>query len=454
MPRKAVLCTAVAALIYAAASRPANAQTLAQSLGGCGTAAPLRTIQANPSNYRSFIAGLKPGDRLLLAAGTYTAGMRLYNLNGQPNRCIVVEGPASGAPATFVGSGAWNTISLKNASYLAIRNLTLDGMSRPGDGIKAEVDSAYTHHVNLERLKITRHNNSVQTVGISTKSPAWNWVIRHVTIDNTGTGLYLGRSNGTTDFANSLIENNLVHRTLGYNMEIKHQKVRSTAAGSPGSGSTVIRRNVFDKEQGSLAGTQGRPNVLVGHWPLSGAGSNDVYQIYGNVFFGNPYESLFQAEGNVALYDNLFVNHRGPAVRIQPHNDKPRRIEIFHNTVVANKEGGIQVLGGNPAYVQRVLGNAVFAVAPLKGGLQVGNVVDAYANAGRHLNDPYAPLGTADLYPLNGALQGASLATAPLAAFLDWDRDFNGLARIAAFRGAYAGDGVNAGWQPILGVQP
>lgn len=52
--------------------------TLAQTLSGCNGAAPLRTIQATPSNYRSLIAGLIPGDRLLLAAGTYTQGLPLH----------------------------------------------------------------------------------------------------------------------------------------------------------------------------------------------------------------------------------------------------------------------------------------------------------------------------------------------------------------------------------------
>lgn len=150
MIRKAALCSALT-LLSVALAPSLTAQTLHQTLGGCGAAAPLRTIQANPSNYRTFLAGLKPGDRLLLAAGTYTAGLRLQNLNGQPGRCIAIEGPASGSPAVFVGSSAWNTVSLTNVSYFALRNLTLDGMGRPGDGVKAELNSTYAHHVNLER---------------------------------------------------------------------------------------------------------------------------------------------------------------------------------------------------------------------------------------------------------------------------------------------------------------
>src|SRR4051794_17684993 len=129
MIRKAVLGTAAAALLVSAAIQ---AQTLDQTLSGCNGAAPLRTLQATPSNYTSLISTLIPGDRLQLAAGTYTQGLNLWNKNGQPGKCIVVEGPASGSPALFTGSDAWNVVSFKNTSYVAVRNLSLDGLSKLG----------------------------------------------------------------------------------------------------------------------------------------------------------------------------------------------------------------------------------------------------------------------------------------------------------------------------------
>ena len=93
-----------------------GAQTLDETLSGCNGAAPLRTIQANPSNYRSMIAGLLPGDRLQLAAGTYTEGLNLWYKNGEPGKCIVIEAPASGTPALFTGSDSWNIVSFSDSS--------------------------------------------------------------------------------------------------------------------------------------------------------------------------------------------------------------------------------------------------------------------------------------------------------------------------------------------------
>ena len=101
---------------------------------------------------------------------------------------------------------------------------------------------------------------------------------------------------------------------------------------------TVIRDNVFAKPEGGTAEAP-RPNVLVGHFPLEGAGHDDQYVVYGNFFYQNRLESLFQGEGNVAIYGNLFVNAHGDGIRIQPHNDIPRRIDIAFNTVLARNTG-------------------------------------------------------------------------------------------------------------------
>ncbi|HEY9419981.1 MAG TPA: hypothetical protein VIW92_01075, partial [Thermoanaerobaculia bacterium] len=441
MIRKAVFRTVIAAVF--AAVPALQAQTLDQTLSGCGGVAPIRTIQAGPSTYKSLIAGLVPGDRLQLAAGTYTQGLNLWGKNGQPDKCIVIEGPASGSPAIFLGSSAWNIVSFKNSSYIAVRNLTLDGQNLPGNGVKAEGGSTYTHHILLERLDLKNFQDTVQNVGINTKSPAWNWVIRHTTITSTGTGMYFGGYTGQFEFVNSLIEHNLIYNTLGYNAEFKHQVSRNTSLGIPTTATTIIRHNVFSKAASSLSGVEARPNLLVGHWPLSGAGSSDIYQIYGNVFYQNPYESLFQGEGNLAFHDNLLVNRVGSAVRIQPHNDVPRRIEIFNNTVLATG-GGIYITGANSAYPQRVVGNAVFAATPLTGGQQSNNVTGTYAAASTYLNNPMAALGSGlDLYPKAGQLQGTAIDYSAFTGLMEWDRDFNSRSRIATYRGAYSGDGVN-----------
>jgi hypothetical protein len=439
----------------AAGYSTAPAGSLAATLSGCNGAAPLRTIQGTPSNYRSLIAGLLPGDRLLLAAGTYTGGLNLWDKNGEPGKCIVIEGPATGSPALFTGSDVRNTVSFKNSSYIAVRNLSLDGQGKGGDGVKAEATGTYAHHILIEGLSFRNFNQSYLTVGISTKCPAWNWVVRYNTITSTGTGMYFGNSDGTGETANFLVEHNLVQNTLDYNVQFKHQHNRNTSIGMPSSGTTIIRYNTFSKAASPAGGEQNGPNLLVGHWPLSGAGSSDIYQIYGNFFDQNPHEGLFQGEGNLAFHDNLLVNRTSYGVNIQPHNSVPRRIDIYNNTIVVGSGNGIRIAGADAAYTQRVVGNAVFAPTPLTGGQQSNNVTGSYAAASTYLNNPMGATGAGlDLYPKTGQLQGTAIDHSPFSGLLDWDRDFNGRARISTYRGAYSGDGVNPGWAPALAIRP
>jgi hypothetical protein len=449
---KTVVRFALATLLFAPAL---HALTLDQTIGGCGGLPPERTIQATPSTYKALLGTLKPGDRLQLAAGTYAQQLVMWNLNGQPNRCIVVEGPATGSPALFTGSSTYNTISLKNNSYLVFRNLSLDGQGKLGDGVKVESGSAYAHHVTLDNLKLRGYNSDLQRCGVSTKAKAWNFVIRRLDVQGAGVGMYLGNSSGGAEFVNSLIEHNLVTDSKLYDLQIKHQLSRDTAIGIPAAGTTVIRYNVFSKQNNAAAGADARPNVLVGHWPLSGAGSTDTYQIYGNLFWQNPVEALFQGEGNIALHDNLFVQRVfSRTIRIQKHNDLPRKIDIYNNTIVGTGEG-ILITNANPAYTQRVRGNAVFAAQPISGGQPADNVTGTYAAAGQYLNNPTGLLGsTLDLYPKTGRLQGTAIDTSFAVSLIDGSLDFNKLPRLATFRGAYSGDGVNPGWQPSLSIIP
>lgn len=427
--------------------------------GGCDGTVIQRVVAADPSNYLGLLSTLGPGDLLQLAAGTYPDGLPINDLHGEAGDCIVIAGPrpgyAPGPRAVFTGRPCCNTVSLSDSSYLVIRDLEIDGLGVEVDAVKAESPASFVHHVTLEGLYIHGHGANQQIVGINTKCPTWGWAIRRNVIEGAGTGVYLGNSDGEDEFSDGLIEHNLITGTLGYNLQIKHQNGRATGQGAPASGVTILRRNVFSKATGAAGGPDSRPNVLIGHRPLSGPGSDDDTLIYGNFFWQNPTEALLQAEGHVILYDNLMVNDAGPAVHFQAHNDVPRRVRVFHNTVVADGVG-IRVLSGDPSFEQRVVGNAAFGSPALDGGAQLDNTADAYAAAGAYLVNPEGLLtgpDRLDLFPLPGTLDDP-VDTTGLTAWPDADRDFNGTLRTGAFRGAYAGEGSNPGWLPALEIMP
>jgi hypothetical protein len=363
---------------------------------------------------------------------------------------ITISGPDTGDPALFVGRSGANTVSIVESSHVTVRNLVLDGRGLVVDGVKAEGHSAWAHHITLENLRIVNHHADQQIVGISAQCPAWGWVIRGNTIIGAGTGMYLGRWDGSGPFVAALIEHNVIIDTIGYNLQIKHQGERPRIKGMPeGKNVTIIRHNVFSKSENSARDKMARPNLLVGHWPPRGPESEDTYAIYGNFFYQNPSEALFQGEGNVAFYSNVLVNTFGDAVNVQPHNAIPRRIDVFHNTVLAAGTG-IRVSGGDPAFSQRVVGNAVFAKEPLVGGEQHANRTGSVEGAAEYLIRPYAALGELDLAPLPGKL-AASYARLPQldgTELPDVNRDFEGRAYVRPLAGAYAAG--NSTWRLML----
>jgi len=423
-------------------------------------------IVATPDTYRAQLSTLQPGDTLSLKAGVYERGLSISNLHGEAGNPIIITGPETGASAVFLGSTtqSWNTVTIRNSSYLTIQHLKLDGLDvKYIDAVSAE---GITHHITLEHLEIVRHGAHQLTVGIATRGPAWDWVIRNCKIIGAGTGMYLGNWQGNgAPFVGGLIEHNLFVDTVGYNAQIKQMNSRTYESGDPIPGmplekrKTIIRHNVFSKASQPSPPQEGsRPNLLVGHFPLSGPGSNDVYEIYGNFFYENTTEALFQGEGNIALYNNLFVNSSGDAVNIQPHNDVPRDISVFHNTVVATGSG-IRVSGVNTNFAQRVAGNAIFAGAPVPASSAVvlrDNVTATYAAASDYLVDPEGDpgLGTLDLFPLGNKLLADSMDMTAFQGFSDWNLDFNQDLRDETYRGAYAGEANNNGWVLAVDVKP
>ncbi len=342
-------------------------------LSGMAFAADYR---AGPDDYREQLRRLQPGDRLLLKSGDYRQGLPLHELSGRSGQPIIIEALNASAPLPrFIARQGANTVSLINVRYLVLRDLELDGRNLPVDAIKAEGHSHFADFITLEHLRIHDHAASQQNVGISTKCPALGWVVRNNRIERVGTGMYFGDSDGSDPFVGGVIEGNHVSHTLGYSLQIKHQKARSPDIVARHD--TVIRHNVFSK-QDALPGAHARPNVLLGHFPLEGPGSEDRYLVYGNLFLPNPTEALLQAEGRVALYDNVFINSSGDAIHIQPHNDVPRDVVIFSNTVLASGTG-IQVRRAEgTGYRQRVIANLVAANTPLLGGEGAHNVTMAY----------------------------------------------------------------------------
>ncbi len=399
--------------------------------------AQARDIPATPDTYAGLLRTLRPGDRLHLAPGVYTRGLRLHGISGTPEAPIEIRGAADGPRPRLLARNGANTISLRDARHIVIDNLDLEGLGRNADAVKAESESRYAHHITLSRLRITGHDADQLIAGISIQSPAWDWEIRDCEILGAGTGMYLGRSDGSSGLVGGVIERNVIRDTTGYNLQIKHQTRRPDAPGMPdGARQIVVRHNVFSKQANASSGKWARPNVLVGHFPDSGPGSEDTHVIYGNVFYENPGESLLQGEGNIALYNNVFVNSAGSAVSIGPHNGRPRRLAIFNNTILASG-GGLSISGVETGYIPIVLGNAVFARGVNRGWTPADNLLLRWEDAGHYLLAPYRLPPALDLSPFDALLPGTRGLPDALSALPDAELDMAGRRRSGHLGGAW-----------------
>ncbi|HGY91546.1 MAG TPA: hypothetical protein ENK43_10270 [Planctomycetes bacterium] len=360
------------------------------------TAVTAQTMTATPKDYERKIRRLKPGMTLHLQPGTYENGMRLVGLHGNPALPLRIEGEKG---VLFLARKGRNTIQLTDASYIEISSLTLDGRGLDVDGIKAGGNTKKgVHHITIEDCVIRGYGSWQFNVGISTKVPAWDWIIRRNIIDAAGTGLYLGNSDGTQAFVGGLIEGNVVKNCLGYDMQIKHQIRRDRVPGMPKDRRvTTIRYNVFLKND--VQGDKGdRPNLLVSGPPDDGPGSEDRYEIYGNLFAHNPREVLLQGAGRLRIHDNVFVDCADLAIRIRPHHEKrPLAVAIFHNTFVDVKAPWAVV--GLAAKAERLFFGNIGDSRPAGDQNIRLNVWKNKTTVRSILAAPYAPWGKKDVHP-------------------------------------------------------
>jgi hypothetical protein len=423
-------------------------------MGSAAVPTRAATFHAYPSNYEALLRSLKPGDTLSLAPGRYPR-LNLSSLNGTPEEWITIAGPSEEPPAVIEGERGHNTIEITDCSYLAIEDLLIDSRGIPGAfGISARGrEFSRTHHIRIQGNTLIGQNGGQQTDGISTKTPTWGWVIRYNKIIGAGTGLYLGDSDDTQPFVAGIIEHNLVKDTIGYNMEIKHQLSIPAIPGMPlGPTSTIIRNNVFIKnDRPSEDGD--RPNLLVGSFPDKGAGSENLYEIYGNYFVHNHREALFQGSGRLSLHDNVFIDGPDayPAIVLQKQNG-PLKVAMVYNNTIYTRGDGIQF--GSPATNGGVVaGNLVFARKGISAAdsLVSDNLAASVEDAPAYVRAPSFDPSAADFYPLPGKCQGAPIDLSVFQSDTDYTLDFNGMPKTqvrgsVVFRGAYAGEGRNPGW--------
>ncbi len=382
-----------------------------------------------PSNYTQLLHQLRAGDTLYLAPGHYRDGLSVWNLHGTSAAPIRITAQFERRRPVFLARAGHNTISIGNSQYVELQQLNIDGRGLSVDGVKCEGHAEYAHHISLLGLRITGHGADQQLVGISTKCPAWAWLVRGNEIIAAGTGMYFGEADGSAPFFNGIIEHNVIRATRGYALQIKHQYSRRQLRARPQPQTTIIRHNEF--LNGSASANAPRPSVLLGDWPPRGPGSEDRYLVYANAFIHNRAEALLQAEGRVAIYNNIFVNRHGDALVLKPHRGRVREVRILFNTIVARRTGvRIRMTATRSPDTWYFGRNIIAARVPIKGPTGRQNVTTDFHG---RLN-----LLGRDLQPRRPLRPWTPLRRARYADLVDLERDCSGAPRPLRHPGTYS----------------
>jgi hypothetical protein len=399
---------------------------------------------------------LKPGDELVLHAGTYSQTCRrAITVVGTATQPIVIRAAAAGTVIVTRPEGQMdlhNNIEIVNSSHLIIRGLRFRGGN-------IGVRFIGGHHITLEDSEIYETGNNAIAMNSGDTDA---FVIRRNHIHHTGLstagltegeGLYVGCNDATCRATNSVIEGNYIHH------------LRATSDGGNdgievkvGSHGNLIRNNVIHDTN---IGTE-YPCIFVY------GGGSAVNIVEGNALW-NCGEAI-QVASDAIIRNNLILNSSLTGITAAPHSQVGglRNVTIVNNTIYGHPtclyirwSGATNmVLANNAVYCPgatavdsaglsgpSVTVHANHALGSLSGDARLGS---GFVSGGT-VPSAFVDAPQLDFWPAIGSplIGTAAPAWAPAL-------DFNERVRAApADVGAYETDGLtgNPGWRVTAGFK-
>ena len=303
------------------------------------------------------VEALKPGDKLELAAGTYSVE-RMWDLSISGTR----EAPiwitaAEGATVIITRPDAkQNVINIGQGSpvaFVCLRGLEFTGGShgmRMGQCSEVWIDQCHIHHTgevclsansaDTQRLFLTRNH------------------IHHG--EGHAEGMYLGANNGDHIISESVIALNHIHDCRGDQGDGIEVKQGSW-------GNLIAENHVHDTNYPCITvyGTAGKP----------------VNIIERNLCY-NSGDNVMQVQGEAIVRNNVLINGAGAGFASTDHQGKTLNLQVIHNTILNaahafrggswnGREG--MVLANNILYSRDA--NALHYANGNAGVLSSGNVV-------------------------------------------------------------------------------
>ncbi len=274
--------------------------------------APKRVIKHTSGSGESLVkavAGLQPGDQLVIAAGTYSVN-RLWDIrvSGTAEAPIWIVAEKGAKVALTRPDEKQNVVNIGQGGpvhHLCLRGVEVTGGShglRLGQCSEVWIDQCHIHHTgavcltansaNTRRLFLTRNH------------------IHHG--GGHGEGMYLGANDGEFIMSESVIALNHIHDckgSQGDGIEVKQ-----------GSwGNLIAENDIHDTQYPCITvyGTAGKPvNIIERNLCRRSA------------------DSTLQVQGEAIVRNHVLISAKGSGFASTDHQGKSLNLQVIHNTII------------------------------------------------------------------------------------------------------------------------
>ena len=302
---------------------------------------------SNAAEFRSAVAGAKPGTRISMAPGEYGGGFYFDRLRGEAGKPIVIAAADAAKPPVFSNSAAG--MHLTKPEHVELHDLSFSKLSANGLNIDdgGSGDGAGAHHVVLKGLRVADVGSRGNHDGIKLSGLS-DFQIRGCTVERWGKG------------GGSAIDMVGCHRGVIEKNVFRHQDAPGSSGVQTKGGTSeiAILGNRFEDAGGRAINAGGSTGLEYFRPPLRAGGEHAEarkIRIEGNEFRGGMSAITFAgADGVLVRWNTIELPERW-AFRVLQETKEPgfvpcRNVEIADNLIVFSSgkwsENGINIGGG------------------------------------------------------------------------------------------------------------
>ena len=255
------------------------------------------------------VAGLQPGDQLVIAAGTYSVE-RMWDIgvSGTAEAPIWIVAEEGAQVILTRPDDKQNVLNIGQSTpvhHLCLRGVEITGGShglRLGRCSEVWIDQCHIHHTgevclsansaNTRRLFLTRNH--------------------HHHGGGHGEGMYLGANNGQFIMSESVIALNHIHDCQGAQGDGIEVKQGSW-------GNLILENDIHDTQYPCITvyGTAGKPvNIIERNLCRRSA------------------DSAMQVQGEAIVRNNVLISGKGSGFASTDHQGKSLNLQVIHNTII------------------------------------------------------------------------------------------------------------------------